>query len=200
MSPHIQMGCLLSLIPMSRSNTHKCLQHLRKIDMLLQEMLSKYGRQLAELEMDIKSGIRRGLSKPTLLTKLRKKKILLHYMNQCRKKIDAIVQKQYALEQLNITAMQIEAMKGTAKVLKTFTKTHNIDKIEQLQENMVDLQEQIMEINDTIGSDPLLFDEAELMEELNEIASEPDITPVATISFPVVPENKIVNDRVALLN
>jgi len=168
--------------------------------MLLQEMLSKYGRQLAELEMDIKSGIRRGLSKPTLLTKLRKKKILLHYMNQCRKKIDAIVQKQYALEQLNITAMQIEAMKGTAKVLKTFTKTHNIDKIEQLQENMVDLQEQIMEINDTIGSDPLLFDEAELMEELNEIASEPDITPVATISFPVVPENKIVNDRVALLN
>jgi len=168
--------------------------------MLLQEMLSKYGRQLAELEMDIKSGIRRGLSKPTLLTKLRKKKILLHYMNQCRKKIDAIVQKQYALEQLNITAMQIEAMKGTAKVLKTFTKTHNIDKIEQLQENMVDLQEQIMEINDTIGSDPLLFDEDELMEELNEIASEPDITPVATISFPVVPENKIVNDRVALLN
>jgi hypothetical protein len=163
-------------------------------------MLSKYGRQLAELEMDIKSGIRRGLSKPTLLTKLRKKKILLHYMNQCRKKIDAIVQKQYALEQLNITAMQIEAMKGTAKVFKTFTKTHNIDKIEQLQENMVDLQEQIMEINDTIGSDPLLFDEDELMEELNEIASEPDITPVATISFPVVPENKIVNDRVALLN
>jgi hypothetical protein len=163
-------------------------------------MLSKYGRQLAELEMDIKSGIRRGLSKPTLLTKLRKKKILLHYMNQCRKKIDAIVQKQYALEQLNITAMQIEAMKGTAKVLKTFTKTHNIDKIEQLQENMVDLQEQIMEINDTIGSDPLLFDEDELMEELNEIASEPDITPVATVSFPVVPENKIVDDRVALLN
>lgn len=168
--------------------------------MLLQEMLSKYGRQLAELEMDIKSGIRRGLSKPTLLTKLRKKKILLHYMEQCRKKIDAIVQKQYALEQLNITAMQIEAMKGTAKVFKTFTKTHNIDKIEQLQENMVDLQEQIMEINDTIGSDPLLFDEDELMEELNEIASEPDTTPVATISFPVVPENKIVNDRVALLD
>ena len=91
--------------------------------MLLQEMLSKYGRQLVELEMDIKSGIRRGLSKPTLLTKLRKKKILLHYMNQCRKKIDAIVQKQYALEQLNITAMQIEAMKGTAKVFKTFTKS-----------------------------------------------------------------------------
>jgi hypothetical protein len=168
--------------------------------MLLQEMLSKYGRQLTELEMDIKSGIRRGLSKPTLLTKLRKKKILLHYMEQCRKKIDAIVQKQYALEQLNITAMQIEAMKGTAKVFKTFTKTYNIDKIEQLQENMVDLQEQIMEINDTIGSDPLLFDEDELMEELNEIANEPDITPVATISFPVVPENKIVNDRVALLD
>jgi hypothetical protein len=166
--------------------------------MLLREMLSKYGRQLAELEMDIKSGIRLGLSKPIMLTKLRKKKILLHYMDHCRKKIDAIIHKQYALEQLNITAMQIEAMKGTAKVFKTFTKTHNIDKIEQLQENMIDLQDQIMEINDTMGTDPLLFDEDELMQELNEIANEPDPTPVATVSFPVVPEDKI-NDRVALL-
>lgn len=168
--------------------------------MLLQEMLSKYGRQMLELESDIKSGIRQGVGKPILLTKLRKKKILLHYMNHCRKKIDAIVEKQYALEQLNITAMQIEAMKGTAKVFKTFTKTHNIDKIEQLQGDMQDLQDQIMEINDTIGAEPLLFDEDELMEELNEIANEPDKTPVATVSFPVVPEYKVDNVRVALLS
>jgi Zn-dependent oligopeptidase len=155
---------------------------------------------MLELESDIKSGIRQGLGKPILLTKLRKKKILLHYMEQCRKKIDAIVQKQYALEQLNITAMQIEAMKGTAKVFKTFTKTHNIDKIEQLQGDMQDLQDQIMEINDTIGAEPLLFDEDELMEELNEIANEPDKTPVATVSFPVVPEYKADSVRVALLS
>jgi hypothetical protein len=170
--------------------------------MLLQEMLSKYGRQLSELELDIKSGIRRGVSRPILLTKLRKKKIVLHYMDQCRKKIDAIVQKQYALEQLNITAMQIEAMKGTAKVFKTFTKTHNIEKIEHLQENMTDLQDQIMEINDTIGADPLMFDEDELLEELDELANEPDTTPIATVSFPVAPQPEASEktERVALLS
>ena len=72
------------------------------------------------------------------------------------------MQKQYALEQLNITAMQIEAMKATAKVFRSFTKTHSIDKLEQLQGNMEDLQDQIMEINETIGASPLLFDEDEL--------------------------------------
>ncbi len=167
-------------------------------------MLSKYGRQLRDLEDEIHHGIKRGASKPVLLTKLRRKKIVLHYMDRCRKKIDAIVQKQYALEQLNITAMQIEAMKGTAKVFKTFTKTHNIDKIEELQGNMEDLQDQIMEINDTIGTEPLMFDEDELEQELIKLENTPMETPVATISFPIVPKletgGSVETDKIALLH
>jgi hypothetical protein len=157
--------------------------------MLLQEMLSKYTRQLSEVEDNIRIGIRMGQAKSSLITKLRKKRIILHYMKTCQQKIDSIVQKQYALEQLDITAMQVEAMKGTAKVLKQFSKTHNIEKIEELQENMADLQDQIMEINDVIGTEPLLFDDSELEEELLELCK-PEPSVVSTIEFPVVPDNE----------
>lgn len=152
-------------------------------------MLSKYTRQLLEVEDHLRTGIRRGQAKQSLITKLRKKKIILYYMNTCQQRIDSIVQKQYALEQLDITAMQVEAMKGTAKVLQKFSKTHNVEKIEELQENMSDLQDQIMEINDVIGAEPLMFDESELEEELMELCK-PDLSPMSTVEFPVVPEEE----------
>ena len=193
------MGCLQSLIRTTPSQTGQCIQHLKKIDMLLQEMLSKYGRQLHQVEEDLRYGLRNGQPKSSLITKLRKKKIILHYMNQCRQKIDSIVQKQYALEQLDITAMQVEAMKGTAKVLKSFSKTHNIEKIEELQENMADLQDQIMEINEVIGAEPLMFDESELEDELMSIMNEPAPTPVSTVEFPLVPEDDTVDEKEKLL-
>lgn len=195
----IKMGCLQSLIRTTPSQTGQCIQHLKKIDMLLQEMLSKYGRQLHQVEEDLRYGLRNGQPKSSLITKLRKKKIILHYMNQCRQKIDSIVQKQYALEQLDITAMQVEAMKGTAKVLKSFSKTHNIEKIEELQENMADLQDQIMEINEVIGAEPLMFDESELEDELMSIMNEPAPTPVSTVEFPLVPEDDTVDEKEKLL-
>ena len=157
--------------------------------MLLQEMLSKYTRQLSEVEDSLRAGIRMGHAKSSLITKLRKKRIILHYMKTCQQKIDSIVQKQYALEQLDITAMQVAAMKGTTKVLKNFSKTHNIEKIEELQENMADLQDQIMEINDVIGTEPVMFDDSELEEELMELCK-PEPSVVSTIEFPIVPEEE----------
>ena len=190
------MGCLVSLIKTSHTPTAQCIQHLKNIDMLLQEMLSKYGRQLHQVEEDLRYGIRQKHAKSLLITKLRKKKIILHYMNQCHQKIDSIVQKQYALEQLDITAMQVEAMKGTAKVLKHFSKTHNVEKIEELQENMADLQDQIMDINEVIGAEPLMFDEAELEDELVSIMNEPIPTPVSTVEFPVVPTEQAQQETI----
>ena len=172
--------------------------------MLLQEMLSKYSRQLTEVDAQLHYGIRSGHSKALLLSKLRKKKLILHYMEQCRNKIDNVMQKQYSLEQLSITTMQIEAMKDTSNVFKKFTKVHSIEKIERLQENIEDFQEQIMEINESLGTDPLMFDEDELLKELDEI--EPPRPIVATATFPVVPETideiktgGVENERVPLL-
>lgn len=165
----------------------KCITRLKEIQALLQEMLSKYDRQLSVLNTEISTN-RRVVSKTKLLSMLRKRKLIRHYASQCEKKIEGLEQKQYALEQLGITAMQVEALKGTTKVLKSFTKTHDIDRLEKLQGDMQELQDQIMDIDEALQVDMLDIDEDELERELVEIQKVPN-TPIATVSFPVVPEH-----------
>ena len=97
--------------------------------------------------------------------------------------------------------MQIETLQETVGVFETFNKKHNIDKIEELQNTMADLTDQVMDINETIGSEPLLddFDEDELLKELNSF----DVETKQVIDFVEVPlelpEIKIKSDKVALL-
>ena len=157
--------------------------------MLLQEMISKYSRESCDLEGDIRYGLKHGHSKDILLTKLRKKKILYHYMNQCRSKIDIILHKKYAVEQLKITSLQIAAMKDTASVMKDFTNKNSIEKIEALKDTLDNLQDDIMQIDDCLNL-PDEFDEDELTKELTELCETK--TPVSTytdVKFPEVPKN-----------
>jgi hypothetical protein len=99
------MGCLLEKSSTKNAGI-KCLENLKTIDSLLQEMISKYDRQRQRLDDSIREGLRRNEDKSTLLQKLKQKKIVVHYMNQCRKRINQVMEKQYAVEQLNLTAMQ----------------------------------------------------------------------------------------------
>ena len=154
------------------------------------EMLSKYRRQVADIEADVKHGLKRGYNKQSLISKLRRKKIITHHITQCEQKIDVLVQKQYQLEQLNITIMQIDALRDTTNLMKNFTKTNSIEKIEQLTDTMDDLQNDIMTINETINTDVMDFDDDELEDELNELnRTDPNI--IAT--FPVVPQDEILS-------
>ena len=172
------------------SNVRKCLIHLKDIETMTSEMLSKYRRQVADIEADVKHGLKRGYNKQSLITKLRRKKIITHHITQCEQKIDVLVQKQYQLEQLNITIMQIDALRDTTKIMKNFTKTNNIEKIEQLTDTMNELQDNIMDINESLNTDILDFDDNELEDELNELnRSDPNI--IAT--FPVVPQDEILS-------
>ena len=156
------------------------------------EMLSKYRRQVSDIEADVKHGLNRGYNKQSLISKLRRKKIITHHITQCEQKIDVLVQKQYQLEQLNITIMQIDALRDTTKLMKNFTKTNSIEKIEQLTDTMNELQDNIMDINETLNTDVLDFDEDELERELNKMnQTEPNI--IAT--FPVVPQDDILSQK-----
>lgn len=184
------------------------IEHLRSIDQLLESMQSKYDRQIEDIDQEVKSGIKRGVNKQLLLAKLRKKKIISHYVTQCSAKRDQILHKQYALEQLSIGSMQLEAMKSTANVFKKFTKTNSVEKIEQLQDSMEEFQDQVMEIDEIINKDNVDFDEGELEQELQEMYNTPmdtpmeiELQPVGTrTTFPNAPEHEIYDsDKVPLL-
>lgn len=108
-------------------------------------------------------------------------------MEICQKRREVLMNKEYAVEQLNITAMQIEALKKTVSVFQHFNKNINTDKIEELQDTLQELTDNVTDIDGLLQSQPTLeFDEDELQKELESLDT-PEITPIATMSFPQVP-------------
>ena len=179
----IQMGCKWS----TTNTSIKCLLELQGVRKLVQQLQDKYEKQKTLLDQDIQRGIKMKESKIILINKLKRKKILDHYMSICSKRIEVLIHKEYAVEQLNITAMQIEALKNTVNVFKHFNKNINVDKIEELQETLQELTDDVTDINGLLESQPTLeFDENELEDELKQL-EQPEITPLSTVSFPVVP-------------
>ena len=150
-------------------------------------MVAKYERQKNSLDEEIKRGVRMKENKSVLLQKLRQKKIVVHYMGKVSDRINQIMQKRFQIENLNLTAMQVNALRHTASVFKDFNKVNNLDKIEKLQDTMIELTDQVLEINETLGSEPLLdIDEDELLAELNTIdTTEKVFLPISTIETSV---------------
>ena len=143
-------------------------------------MVDKYEKQYEEMHSDLMLAVKEEQRKDILIHKLRRKEVVLHHMNVCRWKIETLTQKQYALEQLNITKMQIDAIKDTVKVFKIFNKNYSIEKIEDLQDQLEEFSSQIMEVDSCLTeATPLIeIDDSELADELDELES---------IMFPSVP-------------
>lgn len=159
--------------------------------MLLNEMKGKYRRQVQEVMDNITRDLHTR-DRKILFSHMRKKRIIVHYINQCDSKLEVILQKKYALEQLSITAMQIEAMKKTANVFKKFNRDHNIEKLEQLQDTVTGLQDDIMEIDSVLATDTMDFDEDELERELNSLMNKPAIVATFPVfQMPTVPEHDV---------
>jgi len=134
-------------------------------------MVNKYNRQYDELDADIKRSLRKKEDKALLIHKLRRKKVVLHYIESCRKKMDILMQKQYAIEQLNITKMQLDALKNSVRLFKQFTKQNSLNKIEDLQDTLEELTAQILDVNSALHeAAPLIdIDDSELEMELTEL-------------------------------
>lgn len=140
--------------------------------------------------MDIKNKVEKKL----IIGKLKRKKIIEHYIGVCQKRIDVITEKEYALEQLNITALHIEALKNTVSIFKTFNTKHNYEKIEELQSQYEELTDDISDINSLIENQPFIdIDEDELENDLKELENNlqpqhPIATSEQIINLPEVPQ------------
>ena len=138
------------------------------------------------MEEEIRMGIKNKENKSILMGKLRRKKIVMHYIEVCQKKIDNLIHKEYALEQINITKMQLDAIKSTVSVFKNFNKTNDVEKIEKLYDQLQDFTDDMKDFNDLIENQPLMeFDEDELVQELDELGEFKEIPIVATTTVPL---------------
>ena len=138
----------------------------RKVEGMLQEMCTKY----VNIRADTLRQFKASKHKSSKMALLRKKKMLDFHIEQCHAKIAVCVQKQYALEQLEVTKMQVDAIRSSTSVFRSFSKYNPIDKIEDLQAKMEEMAEDLADVTDLLSSSSLQeFDETELEAELRQM-------------------------------
>lgn len=170
-------------------SVEKAIKEMRQVEAVLQDMIHKYDR----IKVETRVKFREETVKRRKLMHLRRIKTLEHHITQCEAKLIACVNKQYALEQLEISKMQIEAIKASTSIFKSFSKYNPIHKIEDLQESMEERLEDLADITDLLTSGTVEFDEDELLAELNDIEGEQIVE-----ELPEAPTNAPAAPRVAV--
>ncbi len=156
---------------------------MRQVECVLQDMVSKYERIRKETMLKLKQADK----KSRKLLHLKKIKTLDFHINQCELKIAACVHKQYSLEQLEITRLQIDAIKASTRVFRSFSKYNPLHKIEDLQDTMQELTEDLSDVTNLLSSGTVDFDDDELEQELRDMEQEPE---GAIEDLPRVPTHK----------
>lgn len=166
-----------------RVDVKEVIKNMRQCEVVLRDMIFKYER----IERETKLKFKEEKTKSRKLVHLKKIKTLRYYISQCEMKIATCVHKQYALEQLEVTRMQIDAIKASTSIFKNFSKYNPIEKIEDLQEKMESNLEDLSDISDLLSTSTLEFDEAELLDELNSME---DVEEQMVEDFPEVPTHR----------
>jgi len=149
--------------------TEEAISDLRRVETTLQEMIKKYNK----IRVTTLEEFRRCSVRSSKIVLLKKKKTLDHHIQQCEIKIAVCVQKQYALEQLEVTKMQVDAIRSSTSVFRTFSKYNPIQKIEDLQSQMEDMTEDLADVTQLLtGSVMDDFDEDELNAELRRMETQ----------------------------
>ena len=100
-------------------SVEKAIREMRQVEAALQDMIHKYEK----IKTETKIKFREETTKRRKLMHLRRIKTLEHHITQCEAKLVACMNKQYALEQLEITKMQIEAIKSSTSIFRSFPST-----------------------------------------------------------------------------
>ena len=149
-------------------SVEKAIKEMRQVEAALQDMVYKYEK----IKSETKIKFREETTKRRKLMHLKRIKTLEHHITQCEAQLVTCMNKQYALEQLEITKMQIEAIKSSTSIFRNFSKYNPLHKIEDLQETMEEGLEDLADITDLLTSGTVEIDEDELMAELNDMEEE----------------------------
>ena len=146
----------------------RAIRQMREVEGVLHDMVVKYER----LRRLAKTSFAQESKKSRKMIHLKKIKTLDHYIQHCENKISVCVQKQYALEQLEVTKLQVEAIRASTSVFKRWSKYNPIDKIEDLQDTMEEQFAELADITGLLEQSSLQFDEDELMAELAQMETD----------------------------
>ena len=144
-------------------SVEQVIRDFKRIDMLMREMILKYDTELETCTAAIQAAPRK-----KLVVLLQRRKILKKYIKECEARLTNCLHKQCALEQLELTRIQLEAIKNTSRVFHKFTTRHDLAKVEELHDNMVELQEHVMDVHNLMTEPVMDSEDYDVEEELEE--------------------------------
>ena len=150
------------------TSPEKAIKQMRQVECALQDMIYKYEK----LRREARGRFQSETKKSRKIIFLKKIKTLDHYIRTCENKIAVCIHKQYALEQLEVTKMQVEAIRTSTSVFKRWSKYNPIQKIEDLQDSIEEQMQDLSDITGLLEQTPFEVDEDELLEELNQMDME----------------------------
>jgi hypothetical protein len=169
----------------AKPTVQTALQQLVHVQMMSREMIAKYEHQHAECTREVRATLG---DRPRALRLMRKRKILEGHIAGCEQRLHACMQKQCALEQLELTKLQIDALQQSSNLFRRFSRRHSLEKIEALTATMQELSDDLLDMNDLLQTPLQPVDDETVLEELAALEAEvalpqvPSHCPVATVA------------------
>tara|TARA_B100001248_G_C27396956_1_gene466235 strand:- start:4886 stop:5545 length:660 start_codon:yes stop_codon:yes gene_type:complete len=171
---------------------------LKEVCDMQQQLIQKYDKEIDIVKRKCKIAIDNKATKAEKLYYIKKIKIIQYHQESLRKRLLACTEKQYHLESMQITVSHIDAIKTATGTLKQFMKETDVQKVEELQENMSELIADACEIQNIVSEDinqDHSWTEEELEKELEDLNHDESLFSEVSLDTPT-PSIDIENDDI----
>ena len=175
------------IFPTNTLSIEESIMKLKEVSSLLKQQISKYDTDYINTIISLKKSIRGKQSKHAQIYLLKKSKLIKYHMDSASKRLISLDQQQLQLESIKMTAMHLDAVRTSTRTLKTYMKQADIDKVEEMQDNLSELIAQSTDIQNILSEEfdnGFVIDESELEAELVELEKD-------DVELPQVPSHKI---------
>lgn len=158
---------------------------IKEVSKLLQQQISKYDSETNMAIKQLHISIKNKESKRAQIYYLKRKKLLEHHLNSASQRLLALNQQQLNLESIRMTALHFETIKQTTHALKNYMKQTDVDKVEEMSDNLAEYIANSTDIQNILSQDVtgIEFDDSELEQELHQLET-------VDVPLPVVPNHK----------
>lgn len=152
----------------SKIKPGSAIKKLDQVSKLLESMASRYRSEMRAIAIDKST-----MARSEIINRLRRRKMIERSLQQTEDKLAVLFQKRLLLESLDVTKMQINALRKTSRAVAGFTSLHDVDKIDALKDQLEEMTEAVMDMNEMLCAETAIeIDENEILEELNLIMLE----------------------------
>jgi charged multivesicular body protein 4 len=154
-----------------KANINKSIQTIRSAQETLEKRGTHLEKQIAKLTQSARAKLKKKNKKGAMYD-LKRKKMLEKELSGIENKKLTLETQTLALENAQMNESVFHAVKDGVKAIETVNRNVNIDKVEDLMDDMQEMQEDQEAINDALGQPVTDFDEDELLKELEDISDE----------------------------